>query len=58
MEEEDNRRGQRSQYIAFSKSPSVMSINKSFEEQVGDCVNVQHLKNILQEFMETMYREM
>jgi hypothetical protein len=35
-----------------------MSINKSFDEQVNECVNIQHLKNILQEFMETMYREM
>ncbi len=38
-------------YIGFSKSPNVMSINKSFETQLNECANIQHLKNIIQEFM-------
>ncbi len=47
-----------SRAISFSKSPNVMSINKSFEEQLSECANTQHLKNIIQEFMELMYQEM
>ena len=36
----------------------MMSINKSFEEQVGECASIQNLKNVIQEFMETMYQAM
>ena len=32
---EEGSRSMRSQYVAFSKSPNVMSINKSFDEQVS-----------------------
>jgi len=45
-------------YGAFSRSPNVMSIRQSFESQLNECANVQHLKNIIQEFMELMYKEM
>jgi hypothetical protein len=34
--------------IMFSKSPNMQSLNKSFEEQLSECVNIQHLKNIIQ----------
>lgn len=45
-------------YGTFSRSPNVQSIRQSFESQLNECANVQHLKNIIQEFMELMYKEM
>jgi hypothetical protein len=44
-------------YVCISKSPNMQSINRSFEEQINECANTQNLKNIVQEFMETMYAE-
>ena len=41
-------RGGSSAVVNFSKSPNIMSLNKSFEEQLSECVNLQHLKNIIQ----------
>lgn len=44
-------------YVCISRSPNMQSINRSFEEQINDCASTQNLKNIVQEFMETMYAE-
>ena len=41
-----------------SRSPQVQSINRSFEEQLGECANLQNLKDVIQEFMELMYNQM
>lgn len=53
-----NNNGGNGSYGAFSRSPNVMSIRQSFESQLNECANLQHLKNIIQEFMELMYKEM
>lgn len=41
-----------------SRSPQMQSINRSFEEQLGECGNLQNLKDVMQEFMELMYNQM
>ena len=40
------------------RSPQIQSINRSFEEQLGECANIQNLKDVIQEFMELMYNQM
>ena len=42
----------------MSRSPQMVSISRSFEEQLTDCSNLQNLKDVIQEFMEVMYSQM
>jgi hypothetical protein len=48
----------RSSSGSFLKSANVMHLNKSFEEQLNEGHSIQEVKNIIQEFMELMYKEM
>lgn len=54
LKEEESTRN--SNYTSFSRNPQVMSINKSFEERLNYNENIENIKNVVQEFMESMYQ--
>ena len=45
-----------SNFASFSQSPHVMSLNRSFEDRLTENDNLNGIKNVVQEFMETMYQ--
>lgn len=56
IKSEENSRS--SNYLSFSQSPQVANINRSFEERLNDNDSVVGIKNVVQEFMESMYQAM
>lgn len=56
IKSEDNIRN--SNYASFSQNPHVMSIHRSFEDRLTENETIAGIKNVVQEFMESMYQAM
>ena len=47
-----------SNYASFSKNAHIQSIHQSFEDRITENESIAGLKNVVQEFMESMYQAM
>lgn len=56
IKNEENTRN--SNYISFTQNPQVVNISRSFEERLAENESVAGIKNVIQEFMESMYQAM
>ena len=45
-----------SNYSSFKDQPSVMEVHRSFEMRLSEEESITTIKNVIQEFMETMYQ--
>ena len=45
-----------SNYASFRDQPSIMEMHRSFELRLNEDESILSIKNVIQEFMETMYQ--